>query len=71
MLRSILLIARPPLLAVMQGGEYSRFQFVTESASCPTGGRENKPQFLRPLIMAVIWTGYFASLTGWKFETRD
>jgi len=21
--------------------------------------------------MAVIWTGYFASLTGWEFETRD
>src|SRR5206468_4698236 len=28
MLRGILLIARPPLLAVMQGGEYARFQFV-------------------------------------------
>src|SRR5213594_2188661 len=28
MLRDILLIARPPLLAVMQGGEYARFQFV-------------------------------------------
>jgi len=28
MLRGILLIARPPLLAVMQGGEYARFRFV-------------------------------------------
>src|SRR5947209_19437289 len=27
-LRGILLIARPPLLAVMQGGEHARFQFV-------------------------------------------
>src|SRR5207248_8729171 len=27
-LRDILLLARPPLLAVMQGGEYARFQFV-------------------------------------------
>src|SRR5436190_10788692 len=28
-LRDIFLIARPPLLAVMQGGEYARFQFFT------------------------------------------
>src|SRR5213593_2302950 len=28
MLRGILSIARPPLLAVMQGGECARFQFV-------------------------------------------
>src|SRR5881397_3627326 len=27
-LRDILLLARPPLLAVMQGGEYARFLFV-------------------------------------------
>src|SRR6266581_6929768 len=27
-LRGILLIARPPLLAVMQVGEYARFQFI-------------------------------------------
>src|SRR5437867_6908094 len=30
-LRDILLLARPPLLAVMQGGEYARFQFVHSS----------------------------------------
>src|SRR5439155_22864362 len=28
MLRGILLIAQPPLLAMVQGGEYARFQFV-------------------------------------------
>jgi len=28
MLRGIFMIARPPLLAVMQGGEYTRFQLV-------------------------------------------
>src|SRR5437867_10415514 len=28
MLRGIFLLARPPLLAVMQGGEYSRFQYI-------------------------------------------
>src|SRR5262249_31055168 len=30
-LRGILLIARPPLLAVMQGGEYARFQIHSHS----------------------------------------
>src|SRR6266516_7023330 len=27
-LRGIFLVARPPLLAMVQGGEYARFQFV-------------------------------------------
>ena len=30
-LRDIFLIARPPLLAVMQGGECARFQFIYSS----------------------------------------
>src|SRR5437773_9586839 len=44
MLRGILLIARPPLLAVMQGGEYARFQFFhtfydrRQSVTCGTVG---------------------------------
>src|SRR5213594_1009699 len=35
MLRGILLIARPPLLAVMQGEEYARFHFVHTFAGPP------------------------------------
>src|SRR5439155_20741796 len=44
MLRDILLIARPPLLAVMQGGEYARFQLLLRLLlSAGPGSRLRKP----------------------------
>src|SRR5213594_4016083 len=41
MLRGILLIARPPLLAVMQGGECARFQLIHSFIDRPSRGSIN------------------------------